>query len=185
MKSKKAQIQPELMQPQFPPQTNVVPIKKKSRWWIGVIVGIGILIVVAVALYFIFFQSSLKNCKEDRHCIVVSIRECVEAKGTVIVDGAGNPSKETYFEVRGNKGGQCEIYIKNLDDKEMTCSVSYAIYEGTDYGGYGTRLGPNDIRASTLDDCNGNLKDYIELQYLKYLKSNPNAIRDNVGLGYY
>tara|TARA_Y100000034_G_scaffold115952_1_gene153677 strand:+ start:59 stop:535 length:477 start_codon:yes stop_codon:yes gene_type:complete len=151
----------------------------------GVVILVMVIIIgLGVGGYFMFFQSSLENCKEDRHCTVSAIRNCHEAKGNVVTDGAGNPSRETYIEVRGMNGERCEVYIKNQDDKEMVCQASYELYGGMDYGGYNTLIQVNDIIVSALDYCNGDLKDHLESEYIKLSELESNTDRDKIALSY-
>ncbi len=124
-----------------------------------------------------FLSNSSKNCNNDHTCLTDSLRSCTKAKGTSIT----NTPRENYIEIQGLENNQCKIYIKNLENKEMTCLISYENYEGYDsWGGYNVWINQDGIRASALSSCSGTLKDSLESQVANIVTQNPSTQKDKM-----
>jgi len=143
-----------------------------------------LLIAIIVSAIYIYPMFTTKNCKNDRVCIVDSMRNCWTAKGIAITDGSGSPSRETSVKIQGIENGRCKMSFTNQDGKEMTCLIPYEMFEGTDFGGYNNIVDPNGIQVSKLNGCVGTLKDALYSKYQEILVQNPSASPDKMELPY-
>jgi hypothetical protein len=131
------------------------------------VVFISIIILVALALCFIFFYT--KSCK-DKSCFNASLSECKRAS---YINDAQDAS--WLYKIKGKWGGECKVYVKLLQLKQGPADL--ASLEGKKMDCY-LPLGSTAAPQENLAKCSGLLKEEMQGLLIKRLH---NYITENLG----